>query len=151
MYYNRVKNDVTMKFQMISKENILFQDVNENKEEIIDFETYKLFENDQIKSGRTDIELIPIEYLTFLKTTKGMDEITFNQLIWDKDISIKLSPKLNECIFNFQREAVYRMIMKKRCLNASSMGIGKSLQGLAALSFFKSEKKGDLIICPGYY
>ena len=43
------------------------------------------------------------------------------------------------------------MIKRKRCMNACSPGLGKSIQALAALSYFRvPDTTNDLIVCPSY-
>jgi SNF2 family DNA or RNA helicase len=149
--YGYNKPEPTMTFQFIGPNKLIFKDKNDKSiNDEIDYETYKLFVNEKFKSNRDDIELVPKEYFDFLQKTKSFDDIPFNENKWNQNVAPRLSTKMNECMYSFQKEAVYKMIEKRRCLNASSMGIGKSLQGLAALSYFKSSHKGDIIICPGY-
>lgn len=140
-----------MTFEFIESNKILFKDSRDSSvNDVIDYETYNLFVDEKQNTNRNDIELIPNEYFNFLKTNCDVDQYVFDEEFWKNDVEPKLSPFLKDKIFKFQKEAVYKMIKMKKCLNASSMGIGKSLQGLTALSYFKTHTKGDVIICPGY-
>lgn len=147
--YNPPK--ATMKFQFVNDNEIIFTDESDKKSNtLIDYETYNIFVEEKEKYQRDYIELIPQNYFDFMKETPSVDDIKFDAEFWKTHVEPRFSERLNSSIFQFQKEAVYKMILKKKCLNASSMGIGKSLQGLAAMSFFKNNKKGDVIICPGY-
>ncbi len=88
---------------------------------------------------------IPLEYFRFI-TSKNEQPILFS------DIEPFLSKKLQESLFDFQKKAVRRTINQKRIINASNMGLGKSLMSLAALSYFIKQngvkRTSYLIICP---
>lgn len=143
--------NASMIFQFIDDNKIFFRDKSSSQQDtIIDYDVYQEFVEEKKQFDRKFIELIPENYFTFMKDNMSITQIAFDENFWNHQVKPKFSNKLNECIFQFQKEAVFRMIKMKKCLNASSMGIGKSLQGLAALSYFKNNLKGDVIICPGY-
>jgi SWI/SNF-related matrix-associated actin-dependent regulator 1 of chromatin subfamily A len=70
-----------------------------------------------------------------------------NETCFDSD---KISPKLWETLFQYQKEGV-RAIFDKyggRCLLADDMGLGKTYQGLAFLDHCSPNNM--LIVCPSY-
>ena len=115
-------------------------------------EVYKLFVDEKRSTGRTDIELVPPSIYAFLTSSAVPDisTVAFDRDAWHNRVEKLLPPATTAALFRFQREAIYKMVVVKKCINASSMGIGKSIQGLCALRALRTEGKGDLILCPGY-
>jgi SWI/SNF-related matrix-associated actin-dependent regulator of chromatin subfamily A-like protein 1 len=62
------------------------------------------------------------------------------------EISIPTAPKLVEVMKNYQKSGVQFMVTKKLAYNGDDMGLGKSLQTLAALEMAQSFPA--LIVCP---
>lgn len=121
------------------------------EDEILDKGMYNLYCLEKENAHRPDIQLIPAPFFRFLSSVgNSINEVTFDSHEWNTKMAPRLPPYVIEHMFNFQKEAVFKMVKIRRCLNASSMGLGKTLQGLAALRLLKSSDKGDVIFCPGY-
>ncbi|GBG29815.1 Helicase, putative [Hondaea fermentalgiana] len=60
--------------------------------------------------------------------------------------------RARESAFPFQRDAVAKMILARRSLNATSMGCGKTMQALCALAALRAgdATRRDVVLCPGY-
>lgn len=92
-----------------------------------------------------------IPYYKFLKEHIGPSEQTINDAFWNNKIAKRLSDEMNRALFPYQRDAIHRMIKSKRCLNATMMGGGKTLQALCAMAYFMPNSySANLIICPSY-
>lgn len=130
----------------IDFEVITYDKIKLNVGQTIDQKLYEVFRREK----QCNYKLIDHSLYSFLMDkTIGVDSVKFDQNDWDENIAPKLNEKVNSALINFQKEAVYKMIKRKRCLNASDMGLGKSLQGLTALIACKKPNRGDLILCPG--
>lgn len=111
----------------------------------IDFEIYDTIRHDM----RDPDKLVPYDYLQFMRRP-GVNDKTID---WDKCVRPFLPARTNDCVYPFQREAICKMVSSKRCLNATSMGCGKTLQALCALAGINQlngDKNNNLILCPGY-
>lgn len=122
-----------LSFEVIGSDQILTK-YNGNDAEIIDRTSYQIYTEEKDST----IELIPEKYLCFLCTQQNTIPIELN-----------LTPTMNDCMYPFQKKTVQRMISQKRCINAASMGLGKSVQALAAMYALRATE-GDVIFCPGY-
>lgn len=120
-------------------------------DEVLDTFGYELYVTEKANVNRPDVKLMPNVYYRFL-TQRGnsLTDIRYTPALWDKHMAHRVTPKMNECMFPFQKEAVYRMVKQGRCMNAASMGLGKSLQALAAMYRLRDRRVGDIIFCPGY-
>lgn len=116
------------------------------KEETLDYNAYGIYAS--VKEANT--KLIPTSYYRFMKSKNTLSKIPFDQKFWDDKIGPKLGEKINNCLFSFQRETIYRMITTKRCLNACSPGLGKTIQALSCLTYFNHANGSDIILCPSY-
>lgn len=121
------------------------------EDEVLDTFGYDMYVTEKANVNRPDIKLMPNVYYRFL-TQRGnsLADIKYSTERWDKEMAHRVTAKMNECMFPFQKEAVYRMVKKERCMNAASMGLGKSLQALAAMYRLRDHRVGDIIFCPGY-
>jgi len=139
-------------FECIGHNEIITKEYNQYlDDEILDIYEYQLYETEKANVNRPDIKLIPNVYYRFLtQVGNSIAEIEYKPEKWTKEMAHKVTPKMNESLFKFQKEAVYRMVKKGRCINAASMGLGKSLQALAAMYQLRDKNIGDVIFCPGY-
>lgn len=135
-----------MEFEYIGDDQIEF--VENHSTKILTHDIYKIFIDE--KSNNNDIKLIPSSYYTMLTKHEDVNADEFNNDEWVDKIKPFIPDKTDACLFGFQKRAIQNMVKRKRCLNASSMGIGKSIQSLCALASLRVERKGDLILCPGY-
>jgi len=117
---------------------------------IVSQETYQLFVDEKRSTHGTEISIIPTAYYELLSKTSNIENTPFDDEEWTTRCAPRLKPETEQALFPFQRKAIYQMVKVKRCLNASSMGIGKTIQSLCALSILHNTHKGDLIICSGY-
>jgi len=117
--------------------------------EDINQELYECYLTESQRVMRPDIQLIPSMFYNFLSNRDGVNTIGYTRDLWDKEVAPKITPTINDALMPFQRAAVYCMVKIGRCMNAADMGLGKSLQGLAALLCKHIPSKGDLILCPG--
>lgn len=132
--------------QYITKERGYYME-----DEVIDRSMYEVYVSEKTNVSRPDIQLIPAPYYRFLgQMGSCISDIPYSPSRWDKELAPRVTPKMDQCMFPFQKEAVYRMVKKKRCMNAASMGLGKSLQALAAMYPLRDPRVGDIIFCPGY-
>ena len=132
--------------QIITKEHGDYVD-----DEVIDKFAYEVYVTEKANVNRPDIQLIPPAYYRFLTQFKSsLSDIPYSPQRWDKEMANRVTPKMDQCMFPFQKEAVYRMVKRGRCMNAASMGLGKSLQALAAMYCLRDPRVGDIIFCPGY-
>lgn len=121
-----------------------FIKLNEIKDEernlILSVDEYKLFLTEIPFEKR-----IPRQYFDFI-TSKNENDVKY------EEIKPFLSKKLQDSLFDFQKNALCRMVTQRRIINSSYMGCGKTIQSLAALSFFMKEagmkRTSYLIICP---
>jgi SWI/SNF-related matrix-associated actin-dependent regulator 1 of chromatin subfamily A len=120
------------------------------EDEVIDNTMYEVYCTEKRNVSRPDIELVPSQYFDFLSRGESVADIPWDAARWDREVAPRLTPAINNSMFPFQKEAVYRMTQKKRCMNAAAMGLGKSLQALAAMLALRSNRLGDVIFCPGY-
>ena len=123
MFFNKIN-------EIIDEENNLKLNVDE----------YKTFIQDIPKEKR-----IQKDYFDFILSNPSK-EIKYENI---KNI---LSKKLQESLFEFQKYAVTRMINQRKIINSAFMGCGKTIQSIAALSYFMKEggmkRTSYLIICP---
>jgi len=71
----------------------------------------------------------------------------FDEAVWDAT----MAPRVSVALHPFQREAVFRMVTERRVLNASSMGLGKTVQSIVAAGIVReSPEQPELVLCPGY-
>jgi SWI/SNF-related matrix-associated actin-dependent regulator 1 of chromatin subfamily A len=97
------------------------------------------------------VELIPPAYLRFMSTGASVNSPVMSPGGWESLCGRHLGAgRIGASLFAFQREAVYKMVRARRALNAASMGLGKTIQALAALLCLRVPNgKPDLVICPG--
>lgn len=116
-------------------------------EEVLDYRAYEIHNSVKEKGTR----LIPTAYYRFMKNNQTLSEIQFDQEKWDNEILPIIGEAIDKVYYPFQRETVFRMITVKKCLNACSPGLGKTIQALSCLKFFnKAGETNDLILCPSY-
>ena len=116
-------------------------------EEVLDYTAYDIHKNVKEKGTK----LIPTAYYRFMKSHKDLKSIQFDQEDWETNILPIIGTRMGDVYFPFQRETIYRMIKNRKCLNACSPGLGKTIQSLSCLKFFnKPEITNDLILCPSY-
>lgn len=140
---------MSVDFEYIGHEKITYKEGGKAVSgEELDHTTYKIYVDAKRSGGHDYINLIP--YFKILSSTDGPGDYDFDMDFWNTTIAPTLSPAINSALFPFQKKAIYKMVKTKRCMNAASPGLGKSIQGLACLSFFKNRSKGDVIICPSY-
>lgn len=120
------------------------------EDEELDHETYSIYVDTKKSGGCDYITLIPDCYYSVLKCKTGPDMQYFNEEFWTTSIAPKLTPIINNALFPFQKTAIYKMVKSRRCMNAASPGLGKSIQGLCCIAYFRNLSKGDVIICPSY-
>lgn len=132
-----------MEFEFVAPDRIIFKE-NGNDAETITCKAYEVFEHD---TSITDKKLIPSAYYRYLKM---FTMPSYSEATWDTTFKALVGDKINNALFQFQREAIYRMIKQKRCMNACSPGLGKSIQALACLSYYNGSSTNDLIACPSY-
>jgi SWI/SNF-related matrix-associated actin-dependent regulator 1 of chromatin subfamily A len=114
------------------------------------FEYEQLYVSERGDAKRAGITLIPPPFFRFLSQTgNNVNETKFSLKSWEFECAPRLTAKINHSLMPFQREAVYKMYKARRCINAADCGLGKSVQGLAALLCCRNSLKGDLILCPG--
>jgi len=132
--------------------------------------TYRMIENGQITDDSADeetyqnyviarrqlgaesgIEIIPAAFHSFMATHASVNAPIDSDNDWATLIAPHLPTATTDAVFGFQREAVCRMVRAKRCMNATSMGCGKSVQALCSLAALRDRPtSNDLILCPGY-
>jgi len=134
-----------MEFELVEPNKILLKENGKvNEDETLDYRAYEIFEDD---TGIREKKLIPTAYYRFLKM---FTMVTYDQTKWETTCRHLVGEKIDRVLFQFQREAIYRMIKQKRCMNACSPGLGKSIQALACLSYFSGNATNNLIACPSY-
>lgn len=91
--------------------------------------------------SKKDYDFIPHRYFELMEKSPVIDEIPPES-----------TPIPSACpeLYPFQLEAVSRMATLGRCINASEVGTGKTLQALSALRHYADPEKGDLVLAPGY-
>lgn len=141
----RTEQIPNMEFEFVEPNRILLKENGRvNEDETLDYRAYEIFQDDtSIREKR----LIPMAYYRFLKS---FTVPTFNQVTWDTKFAPSVGEKIDTVLFPFQRQAINRMIKQKRCMNACSPGLGKSIQALACLSHYGGTDKNDLVVCPSY-
>lgn len=143
-----------MEFEFVEPNKILLKENGRVvEEETLDYRAYEIFVHD---TGITK-KLIPTAYYRYMKLYQP---VVYSQESWDLTMAGLIGKKICDVLFPFQREAIYRMIKQKRCMNACSPGLGKSIQALAALSYYNDKTfactfactsyPNDLIVCPSY-
>lgn len=139
-----------MEFEYLENDKIGYIEDPTQEEQQLTHDIYKIFVDEKFASKNNNIRIIPQKYYNFMRSSKNVGEGKYTDQSWDVQVKPHLPEKTNECLFDFQRQAILNMIRNKRCLNASSMGIGKSIQSLCAMVALRTGRKGDLILCPGY-
>lgn len=116
----------------------------------------KLITVEEYKEYQRDSRVNPIPWAVLDKLTDtefGVSNVNYTKDSWN-EIDGYIPKNIRESLFEFQKDNVYRMIHTKRCLNASSCGLGKSVQALATLGYFLSINKEcmypSVILCPSY-
>lgn len=133
-------------FEYVESNKIVVRE-NFKETDIVDNGSYAMYKS----FNSREVKLIPEPYYKLLSSDNvGPISYNFDELFWEKSIGPRLTNEINKVLFPFQKVAIYKMIKSKRCMNAASPGLGKSIQGLSCISFFKTPVKGDLIICPSY-
>lgn len=142
---------MSVNFEYVSHDKINYKEGERVLEqEELDHTTYQIYVDAKKSGGHDHFNLIPSSFYKILSSKNGACDYYFDQEYWDKSIGPRLTPEINEALFAFQKKAIYKMIMTKRCMNAASPGLGKSIQGLCCIAFFKNRTKGDVIVCPSY-
>jgi SNF2 family DNA or RNA helicase len=115
--------------------------------ETLDTKAYDIFTGAREKGTF----LIPNSYYRLMKTTQSLVDVPFDEEWWDSHVVTKIGVEMNNVFFKFQRETIYRMIKTRRCLNACSPGLGKTIQALTTLVYFvKPGVTNDIVLCPSY-
>lgn len=136
----------TVEFEFVGDNKILlFENGRAVEEETLDYKAYDVFK--QVRDSNTF--LIPNAYYKFMKETKTLTDISFDKGWWEEHMTPRIGEN-DQVLYQFQRETIYRMIKTKRCLNACSPGLGKTIQALTTLVYFHSPGTNDLILCPSY-
>lgn len=135
-----------MEFEFVEPNRILLKENGRViEEETLDYKAYEIFVHDTSIRMK---KLIPSAYYRFMKI---FTPFAYDQERWDATMATAVGTKITDVLFPFQREAIYRMIKQKRCMNACSPGLGKSIQALAALAYYiVPGTTNDLIVCPSY-
>lgn len=134
-------------FEYISKGVILLKEGGRVvQEETLDDRAYSVYMNARDEGT----VLIPTPYYKILKDDSVMVDIVFDREEYERTIVPKIGNDIDAIFYPFQRETVYRMIKKKKCLNACSPGLGKTIQALSALVYFNTPQSNDVILCPSY-
>jgi hypothetical protein len=107
-----------MKFEYIDHDTI-----ETSEGDIIPASIYKLYVQEARANPYGEIKCIPGPFFEFLHKAASIRDIEFDPARWDTEISPRLTPTMREALFTFQKEAVFKMITHKRCLNAASMGL----------------------------
>ena len=134
-------------FEYVDFDTILYKENGRViKDEELNHESYSIYVN----ARSPDYKLIP--YFKILSGTFGPDKQYFDDDNWNRHVVPRLPSVMNNALFPFQKTAIYKMIKSKRCMNAASPGLGKSIQALACLAYFKNPNgsRSDIIICPSY-
>lgn len=141
----------TINFEYVDDNKILYKEGTKCiEEEELDHLTYKLYVDEKRSGGGTNYNLIPPSYYDILTSKNGPADYDFDDGYWKNSIVPRLSEEIVNAAFPFQKKAIFKMIKTRRCMNAASPGLGKSIQGLACIAFFRNKTKGDVIICPSY-
>ena len=142
---------VAINFEYVDDNKILYKEGDKIiKDEELDHITYKIYVDEKRSGGGANINLIPSSFYSILSSKTGPADYPFDDDYWKNSIAPRLSTQINEALFPFQKKAIYKMIRTKRCMNAASPGLGKSIQGLSCIAYFRNPTKGDVIICPSY-
>lgn len=136
-----MKNN-SVEFEFVDDNVILLKE--KRKCEEIDKNTYKCYKSD---GDMTTHNFIPDAYYSIMA---GPNMVDFDVERWKTSIMPRLSPEINGVLFQFQKEAIYKMVTTRRCMNAASPGLGKSIQGLSCISYFRNKTTTDIILCPSY-
>lgn len=139
-----------MEFEYLENDKIGYIEDPTQEEQQLTHDIYKIFVDEKFSSKNNNIRIIPQKYYNFIRSSKNVGDGKYTDQSWDVQVKPYLPEKTNDCLFDFQRQAILNMIRNKRCLNASSMGIGKSIQSLCAMAALRTGRKGDLILCPAY-
>ena len=116
-------------------------------EEVLDYKAYDIYHSVKEKGTK----LIPTAYYRFMKNNPTLSSIPFDQQLWETVMLPTIGADMDKIYFPYQRETIYRMIVSKKCLNACSPGLGKTIQALSCLKYFnKPGITNDLILCPSY-
>lgn len=138
-------------FEYIDDNKILYKEDGKCiKDEELDHITYKIYVDEKKSGGGKTFNLIPPTYYSLLTSKNCPTEHIFDEEYWKNSIAPRLSPAVNKALFPFQKKAIYKMVKTGRCMNAASPGLGKSIQGLCCVAYFRDKLKGDVIICPSY-
>jgi SNF2 family DNA or RNA helicase len=135
-------------FEFIDDDVILLIENGKRVDEgVLDCKSYDIHHD--IKEKGTKI--IPTAYYRFMKNNTTLTDIKFNKERWVSEILPVIGEAMDTIFYPFQRETIYRMIVTRRCLNACSPGLGKTIQALSCLKYFnKGGVTRDLILCPSY-
>jgi SWI/SNF-related matrix-associated actin-dependent regulator 1 of chromatin subfamily A len=69
-----------------------------------------------------------------------------SECVWEKT-----PPKIRSAVFPYQREGIEAAVARNgRLLFADDMGLGKSLQSIAAMAYYATSDSKQLIVCPSY-
>ena len=139
---------MTIEFEFIDEGVILLiENGRRVDEEVLDYKAYDVHHS--VKERGT--KLIPTAYYRFMKNSPTLASIPFDKQRWQNDMLPAIGPEMDKIYFPYQRETIYRMIVSKKCLNACSPGLGKTIQALSCLKYFnKPGTTNDLILCPSY-
>lgn len=137
-----------LEFEQIARDKIVTFERG-YRSETITTDMYDLYVEEGKSVPRHDIELIPTTYYLMMKRGQPIQEIAFDEHQWNTELEPKLPNRIQTSLLEFQKKAIYQMFKKKRCLNASEMGLGKTLQAISMIHINEIPTKSDLIICPG--
>jgi SNF2 family DNA or RNA helicase len=138
-------------FEYVAHDKILYKEGSRIiKDEELDHLTYNIYVEAKKGGGHDHFNLIPSCYYKILSSRHGPGDYQFDEGYWKDSIEPRLTPEINNALFPFQKKAIFKMVKTKRCMNAASPGLGKSIQGLCCIAFFRNNTKGDVIVCPSY-
>lgn len=138
-------------FEYVDDNTILYKEGGRViKDEELDNATYGIYVDAKKNGTYAQCNLIPQCYYPILSGNNGPDKQYYDETFWTTSVAPRLTEPINNALFPFQKNAVYKMIKTRRCMNAASPGLGKSIQGLCCIAFFRNTTKGDVIICPSY-
>jgi SWI/SNF-related matrix-associated actin-dependent regulator 1 of chromatin subfamily A len=134
-------------FEYIGPDKILFKEGGRVVEaETLDNKAYAVY----VCARDRCIDIIPTPYYKVLRDDAVMVDLPFDQSDYDATVLPKIGEAIDKVFYSFQRHTVYRMIKKKKSLNACSPGLGKTIQALSSLKYFNDATTNDIILCPSY-
>ena len=132
-------------FEYVSKNCIKTIEFGCDAEEITE-NAYNEYVLEVKHTGRKDLVLVPSPYYEALVK---VDVPLVNLALFTEQVRNVVSDKMMSALKKYQIECIYRMVTQSRLINASMMGMGKTIQAICSIAMLRSGPSVDLVVCPG--